>query len=425
MSTHVKRDYKQTIQEVAPKDELSKIRKVQYFYNQSTPLYFGKSTEVQIVKKYLETHRGINCFAMNSDLRASIILNTDTQENYPAFTAFLRNAKGEVTGAQVVYLNSKTGDKADISVPRRAFGKISGSFVRISQWNPSNPPITIITEGVETALSLKPIDGKIIAGVGVHNFKNYDPVAGEKIIIAADNDGQNSITLNTVNKAVKSLKNKGANVIKLMPLQEGDFNDLLRSQGAESIRNIVMPEIAKLTVQSARTVNQNDVKDLYEKSSPLYYYNQKDEANVEVIVANKYLENHTGIYNTKIFDNPNLRAIWNEGAPALTVFVRNEKDEITGAQVLYLDSKTCNKIQEKIVGKIDGSFATIQNSDDSPITIITKDIETALSLKQAKIEGKIICGIDASNTQNYKPFAGEKLILASNDRNDEAKKQLA
>ncbi|KJV56097.1 putative conjugative transfer protein TraI [Orientia chuto str. Dubai] len=127
------------------------------------------------------------------------------------------------------------------------------------------------------------------------------------------------------------------------------------------------------------------------------------------------MENHTGIYNTN--DNPNLRAIWNEGAPAL-VFVRNEKDEITGAQVLYLDSKTCNKIQEKMVGKTDGSFATIQNSDDAPITIITKDIKTALSLKQAKIEGKIICAIEASNIQSYKPFAGK--ILASNDRNDEA-----
>ncbi|KJV55011.1 putative conjugative transfer TraI domain protein [Orientia chuto str. Dubai] len=52
----------------------------------------------------------------------------------------------------------------------------------------------------------------------------------------------------------------------------------------------------------------------------------------------------------------------------------------------------CNKIQEKIVGKINGSFATIQNLDDSPVTIITKDIENALSLKQSKIEGK--CAID-------------------------------
>ncbi|KJV56100.1 conjugal transfer TraA domain protein [Orientia chuto str. Dubai] len=67
-----------------------------------------------------------------------------------------------------------------------------------------------------------------------------------------------------------------------MPPQEDDFNDLLRSQGAESIRNIVMPEIAKLT-QNESAITQ--VKDLYEKSSPLYYYNQKDEANVEVIVA--------------------------------------------------------------------------------------------------------------------------------------------
>ncbi|KJV55102.1 conjugal transfer TraA domain protein [Orientia chuto str. Dubai] len=42
MSTYSKQQHKETTQEVAPKDELFKIRKVQYFYNQSTPLYFGK-----------------------------------------------------------------------------------------------------------------------------------------------------------------------------------------------------------------------------------------------------------------------------------------------------------------------------------------------------------------------------------------------
>ncbi|SPR11635.1 conjugal transfer protein TraI [Orientia tsutsugamushi str. Gilliam] len=54
---------------------------------------------------------------------------------------------------------------------------------------------------------------------------------------------------------------------------------------------------------------------------------------------NKYSENHTEIYSSKIFNNPNLRAnmVFDEETqkswPALTIFVKNEKGEITGAKI--------------------------------------------------------------------------------------------
>ncbi|SPR14520.1 conjugal transfer protein TraI [Orientia tsutsugamushi] len=110
--------------------------------------------------------------------------------------------------------------------------------------------------------------------------------------------------------------------------------------------------------------------------------------------------------------------------PALTIFVKNDKDEITGAKILALNSKTCNKadVAEKSVGTISGSFAEIaqQNSKYSPVTIITKDIETALTIQQAGVEGKILCAIEAENLQNYNPSPKEKIILAvKNDVNTE------
>nr|WP_238924672.1 hypothetical protein [Orientia tsutsugamushi] len=75
--------------------------------------------------------------------------------------------------------------------------------------------------------------------------------------------------------------------------------------------------------------------------------------------------------------------------PALTIFVKNETGEITGAKILALNSKTCNKadIPKKSVGTISGSFAEIaqQNSKYLPVTIITKDIETALTFQQARV----------------------------------------
>ncbi|SPR04783.1 toprim domain-containing protein [Orientia tsutsugamushi] len=437
-------------QQYTQESESVKIAKVQNFYERSNRIHgyeidTSPSAEVEIVKKYLE-NRGITFdkSTASSDLKGSILFDTQTRKNYPAFTAFARNSKGEITGVQAVYLNL-AGDKANISINRRSFGKISGSFITIAKRNANDPNITIIAEGAETALSLQQsgIKGNIIASAGISNLRNYSPFPGEKIIIAADNDSKNPITNNTVIKAAKRLEMKGAITCIVKPPENGDFNNLLQSCGEQSIRDIIEPEITKLTkavettkltqTENNSIAKQNDitnVKELYNKSSSLYYFKQKEEAKVETIVVNKYLENHTGIYSSKIFNNPNLRAnmVFDEETqkswPALTIFVKNDKDEITGAKILALNSKTCNKadVAEKSVGTISGSFAEIaqQNSKYSPVTIITKDIETALTIQQAGVEGKILCAIEAENLQNYNPGPKEKIILAvKNDVNTE------
>ncbi|SPR02446.1 toprim domain-containing protein [Orientia tsutsugamushi] len=435
-------------QQYTQQPESVKIAKVQNLYELSSKIHgydIDKNPHAEVVNKYLE-NRGITFdkSTASSDLKASILFDTQTRENYPAFTAFARNSKGEITGVQAVYLNL-AGDKANISINRRSFGKISGSFITIAKRNANDPNITIIAEGAETALSLQQsgIKGNIIASAGISNLTNYSPFPGEKIIIAADNDSKNSITNNTVIKAAKMLEMKGAITCIIKPPENGDFNNLLQSCGDQSIRDIIEPEITKLTkaiettkltqTENNSIAKQNDitnVKELYNKSSSLYYFKQEEEAKVETIVVNKYLENHTGIYSAKIFNNSNLRAnmVFDEETqkswPALTIFVKNEAGEITGAKILTLNSKTCNKadVAEKSVGTISGSFAEIaqQNSKYSPVTIITKDIETALTIQQAGVEGKILCAIEAENLQNYNPGPKEKIILAvKNDVNTE------
>ncbi|WP_371219592.1 toprim domain-containing protein [Orientia tsutsugamushi] len=435
-------------QQYTQQPESVKIEKVQNLYELSSKIHgydIDKNPHAEVVNKYLE-NRGITFdkSTASSDLKASILFDTQTRENYPAFTAFARNSKGEITRVQAVYLNL-AGDKANISINRRSFGKIRGSFIIIAKRNANDPNITIIAEGAETALSLQQagIKGNIIASAGISNLTNYSPFPGEKIIIAADNDSKNPITNNTVIKAAKTLEMKGAITCIVKPPENGDFNNLLQSCGDQSIRDIIEPEITKLTkavettkltqTENNSIAKQNDitnVKELYNKSSSLYYFKQEEEAKVEAIVANKFLENHTGIYSAKIFKNSNLRAnmVFDEETqkswPALTIFVKNDKDEITGAKILALNSKTCNKadIPEKSVGTISGSFAEIaqQNSKYSPVTIITKDIETALTIQQAGVEGKILCAIEAENLQNYNPGPKEKIILAvKNDVNTE------
>ncbi|WP_371222378.1 toprim domain-containing protein [Orientia tsutsugamushi] len=435
-------------QQYTQQPESVKIEKVQNLYELSSKIHgydIDKNPHAEVVNKYLE-NRGITFdkSTASSDLKGSILFDTQTRKNYPALTAFARNSKGEITGVQAVYLNL-AGDKANISINRRSFGKISGSFITIAKRNANDPNITIIAEGAETALSLQQsgIKGNIIASAGISNLTNYSPFPGEKIIIAADNDSKNSITNNTVIKAAKTLEMKGAITCIVKPPENGDFNNLLQSFGDQSIRDIIEPEITKLTkavettkltqTENNSIAKQNDitnVKELYNKSSSLYYSKQKEEAKLEAIVVNKYLENHTEIYSSKIFNNSNLRAnmVFDEETqkswPALTIFVKNEAGEITGAKILTLNSKTCNKadIPEKSVGTISGSFAEIaqQNSKYSPVTIITKDIETALTIRQAGVEGKILCAIEAENLQNYNPGPKEKIILAvKNDVNTE------
>ncbi|KJV69710.1 toprim domain-containing protein, partial [Orientia tsutsugamushi] len=282
-------------QQYTQRPESAKIAKVQNFYERSNRIHgyeidTSASAEVEIVKKYLE-NRGITFdkSTASSDLKGSILFDTQTRKNYPAFTAFARNSKGEITGVQAVYLNL-AGDKANILINRRSFGKISGSFITIAKRNANDPNITIIAEGAETALSLQQagIKGNIIASAGISNLRNYSPFPGEKIIIAADNDSKNPITINTVIKAAKTLEMKGAITCIVKPPENGDFNNLLQSCGEQSIRDIIEPEITKLTkavettkltqTENNSIAKQNDitnVKELYNKSSSLYYSKQK------------------------------------------------------------------------------------------------------------------------------------------------------
>ena len=170
----------------------------------------------------------------------------------PALIAFARNKEGDITGGQQIILNSKTLDKAEISVPKRSFGKISSSFVNLGHVgdNSEKSEITIIAEGIETGLSVKQAlrehseIGKeitkitkieILCSLGINNIKNYDASPGQKIVIAADYDKVSvdaniPITAKTIETAQKELESKGAFVEVACPSIEGDFNDVLQDK---------------------------------------------------------------------------------------------------------------------------------------------------------------------------------------------------
>lgn len=77
----------------------------------------------------------------------------------PALVAFAKDKDGRVTGGQQILLDRKTNSKADISIPKKSFGKLAGSFVDLGKINNNkastvkgDSSITIIAEGIETSI---------------------------------------------------------------------------------------------------------------------------------------------------------------------------------------------------------------------------------------------------------------------------------
>jgi|GEM_PF-5259193 len=256
--------------------EITKIKKAEMLYEKSNSVLYSLRNDP--ARTYLTKHRGITKvlerFKLSMDIRTKNMWDNSSKQYYPAIIAFARNKDGSITGGQSIYLDKATSNKANIEVKKRSFGKIKGSFVEIGRNNEqkhakqnkhgSNQAgnVTIIAEGLETALSIgeSGIKGRILCSLGVSNIKNYEAELGEKIIIAADNDGKEAVSFNTVIKAKEELVSKGATVSIIMPQAVGDFNDMLKFQGAESIRKFIEPAIEKLTLDSKVTELKSSLK---------------------------------------------------------------------------------------------------------------------------------------------------------------------
>ncbi|MDC0864824.1 AAA family ATPase, partial [Rickettsiaceae bacterium] len=256
------------------KQAVAKSAYVQKLYERSKDI--GERT---IAHRYLSKTRSIDA-SLSPDIRTTGIYDRENKEYLPALVAFSRDKDGNITGGQHISLNKETNGKADISVPKKSFGTISGSFVDLgtigagkddniinsnnndNKNNPENTKqadITIIAEGLETGLSVKQAmrmhsekhktttntKMKTLCSLGISNIKNYEPIQGQKIIIAADNDGKNSITDKTIESAKSALEEKGAFVEIVRPEKEGDFNDVLKQDGASAVAKAFEPSILK------------------------------------------------------------------------------------------------------------------------------------------------------------------------------------
>ena len=219
-------------------------------------------SEDSVAYRYLTEVRGVNC-QLGEDVRTVRIFDKTANNSLPALVAFARDADGNITGGQQLLLDGTTNGKANILIPKKSFGKITGSFVHLGgKVEPSDSNIiTIMAEGIETALSVKQallaeapeeLNIQVLCSLGISNIHNYQPKEQEKIIIAADNDGEHSVTNKTIELAKMTLEKRGAFVEIVRPEEVGDFNDLLQlgEKGEQEIQQAFKLAISKHTASS-------------------------------------------------------------------------------------------------------------------------------------------------------------------------------
>ena len=156
----------------------------------------------------------------------------------PALIAAVTDGAGALQGVHRTWLAPDGQDKAPVEIPRRAMGHLLGNAVRFK----AATDILVVGEGIETMLSIReaapslPVWAALSSG---HLGAVILPTGLQRLYIARDRDpaGQRAAERLTVR-----VPKVGIQVILLEP-KRGDFNDDLRAEGPETLRQHLAEQI--------------------------------------------------------------------------------------------------------------------------------------------------------------------------------------
>lgn len=196
----------------------------------------------------------------------------------PAAVLALENAHGEITGVQRIYLDKTTANKAHfMDNPKLSKGVVQGSagIIQRGQWQGR----VYVAEGPETgaSLALADPDATVLVATGLHNLKHLAPViqrfSPSKVILAGDNDGEDSTTRRLTQEAYKALQAalpEELDCTLVIPPHfcehsKVDWNDILKHQGLAQLRQHLMQgnrvQQATDTAMTVMTVEQSYEQD--------------------------------------------------------------------------------------------------------------------------------------------------------------------
>lgn len=153
-------------------------------------------------------------------------------------------------------------------------------------------------------------------------------------------------------------------------------------------------------------------------------------------IAERYLKEHRKITGSKEWPEdfrylPNVKLTGEQNAqktyPCLMVAARSNEGDITAVQLTFLDPTTANKahvpVQKRSFGLLKGSSVMIQAcplervepEKNSNLLFIAEGVETALSLREAVIEGTIKASLGLANVRRLEPQNPKTHIVICGD----------
>lgn len=270
----------------------------------------------------------------------------------------------------------------------------------------------------------------------------------------------------------KELRYHGGLIVALKGKDRGLWYDFSEGEGGAPIQAIMARENLSFeeALKEATTLAgmyETDITSNIIKSSPKHHreLQKNNEAqkknkvisansiwygaiNAEGTLAERYLKQHRGIEETDKLDirfwpvgakwkNCNENGIIEDKVnkvPALIIAARNEKNDITAVQRIYLDNKTANKNSffEKAKlskGIIEGSCGIIQKGMRGSRLYLVEGFETGASIALADSKATVLCSFGVSNMKNLKEtinkFNPKELVIAADNDGVFAKSQQA
>lgn len=255
-----------------------------------------------LAQKYLE-NRGIGIQNVSPDIQfIDKFYQKEQGQYFPAMMNKARNLAGEVECIELVFLDHKSGRKADIFTPKKQFGCMKfGACVNVQDGDNRH---IFIAEGVETALSIANAnpDKKVIASLSIGNIKSVLlPKDTKCITICADNDNGKQETFIKLLATFTSFLDKGIDTYMTIPEKiKTDFNDLLRENGLNAVKETCQKQV-KITREVLKEITE--LKHKYENNN-LGKTAQNAQENVltRLITDNKNTENSHNIYQKNVHE---------------------------------------------------------------------------------------------------------------------------
>ncbi|MGR3493294.1 MAG: DUF7146 domain-containing protein [Shimia sp.] len=201
--------------------------------------------------------RGLDVHAVADLLFHPDLAHYETKAGYPALVGLVRDRNGDVIGLHRTWLAADPDGstrKAPLDKAKKMLGRVAGGAVRLAPIGDGDR--LALSEGIETGLAAKTAcpDLPVWATLSTSGLEQVElPPAARRVVILADNDASGA-GLRAADAAARRLRAQGRDVAIAVPLEEGqDFNDLLRSDGAEAVARVIA---AAESVVEAETVMQ-------------------------------------------------------------------------------------------------------------------------------------------------------------------------